>query len=364
VEGFCEYDSTPYQIRPYSLSPRTLAENSTMMSKAEKRSPQAAFEITKGARPVMTLSEKDVEKYLDPRELLDGLEDGFRGLELGDVQSPPRSQLSVPGKGFSLTMPAWRPGMQLTVKIVNVFEGNLQLALPNHLALITLFDPNTGATSCVLDGTYVTAVRTAAAAALSVRLLSRTDSRIATVIGAGVQGRQHLRLLPLVRNFERIHICSLRFDEAQKLATQSEIACAPANLEDAVRESDVVCLATHSAEPVIESAWVKAGTHVASVGFHPPNGELPTDLARNHRLFVETLDAFQPAPVGCSELANLDSTKGTALGAVILGRKPGRISDNEITVYKAMGVAMEDMVAANLAFQRAKQDRGVSFTAL
>jgi alanine dehydrogenase len=270
----------------------------------------------------------------------------------------------VPGKGFSLTMPAWRPGMQLTVKIVNVFDGNLQIGLPNHLALITLFDPNTGATSCVMDGTYVTAVRTAAAAALSVRLLSRPDSRIATVIGAGVQGRQHLRLLPLLRNFERINICSLRFEEAQKLATQSEIARATANLEEAVRESDVVCLATHSPEPVIESAWVKAATHVTSVGFHPPNGELPKDLARNHRLFVETLDAFQPAPVGCSELADLDSSKGTTLGAVILDQKLGRRRDHEITVYKAMGVAMEDMVAANLAFQRAKKDGGGNVTAL
>jgi ornithine cyclodeaminase/alanine dehydrogenase-like protein (mu-crystallin family) len=334
------------------------------MSEAEKQPPQAAFEIKKGATRVMILSEKDVEKYLDPRELLDALEKGFRRLELGEVQSPPRSRLSAAGKGFSLTMPAWQPGMQLTVKIVNVFDGNLQIGLPNHLALITLFDPDSGATSCIMDGTYVTAIRTAAAAALSVRLLSRPGSRIATVIGAGVQGRQHLRLLSLVRDFERINICSLRLEEAQKLASHSKIARAFANVEEAVSESDVVCLATHSPEPVIESAWVKAGTHVTSVGFHPPNGELPKDLARNHRLFVEALDAFQPAPVGCSELANLDSSKGSTLGAIILGRKSGRQSEDEITVYKAMGVAMEDMVAANLAFQKAKRHGGGSFIAL
>jgi ornithine cyclodeaminase/alanine dehydrogenase-like protein (mu-crystallin family) len=334
------------------------------MSESENQPALAAFEIKKGATPVMTLSERDVEKYLDPRELLDALEDGFQGLELGEIQSPPRSRLSVPGKGFSLTMPAWRSGMQLAVKIVNVFDGNLQIGLPNHLALITLFDPNTGATSCIMDGTYVTAIRTAAAAVLSVRLLSRADSRIATVIGAGVQGRQHLRLLPLVRNFERINISSLRFEEARKLAAQSEIARPIANLEEAVRESDVVCMTTHSPEPVIESAWVKAGTHVTSVGFHPPHGELPKDLAKNHRLFVETLDAFQPAPVGCSELVDLDSSRGTTLGAVILDQKLGRSSDHEITVYKAMGVAMEDMVAANLAFQRAKKDGVGNFMTL
>ena len=328
------------------------------MREVGRQPAKAAFEVKKGIRQVMTLSEADVEKYLDPRELLTGLEDGFRGLELGEVQSPPRPKLSVAGKGFSLAMPAWRPGMQLTVKIVNVFDGNLNFDLPNHLALINLFDPNTGATSCVMDGTYITGIRTAASAVLSARMLSRSGSRIATVIGAGVQGREHVRLLPLIRDFERINVCSLRFEDAQKLAALSEIALATADVEAAVRESDIVCLAAHSATPVIRSEWVKVGTHVSSVGYYPPHGELPKDLASKHRLFVETLDAFQPTPVGCGELAGLDHSTGTTLGAVALGRKPGRLTDAEITVYKGMGVAMEDMIAANLAYQKAKREGG------
>jgi hypothetical protein len=125
------------------------------MSSAKKQTAKAAFEIKKGPRQVMTLSEAEVEKYLDLQELLNGLEDGFRGIELGKIQSPPRPKLSVAGKGFSLAMPAWRPGMQITVKIVNVFDGNVHIDLPNHLALINLFDPDTGATSCVMDGTYM-----------------------------------------------------------------------------------------------------------------------------------------------------------------------------------------------------------------
>jgi alanine dehydrogenase len=328
------------------------------MSAAERQLVKAAFEIKKGTRQVMTLSETDVEKYLDLRELLDGLEDGFRGLDLGEIQSPPRPKLSIDGKGFSLAMPAWRPGMQITVKIVNVFDGNLDVGLPNHLALINLFDPDTGVTSCVMDGTYITGIRTAAAAVLSARMLSRNESRIATVIGAGVQGREHLRLLPLVRDLEHINVCSLRLDDAQKLAARSEIARATTDVETAVRESDIVCLATHSPTPVIKTEWIKPGAHVSSVGYRPPNGELPKDLAREHRLFVETLDAFQLTPAGCGELAGLDASTGTTLGAVALGRKPGRLSDVEITVYKAMGVAMEDMVAANLAYQRAKRAGG------
>ena len=328
------------------------------MSDVEKQPSQAAFEVKKGARQVLTLSETEVEKYLDPRELLAGLEDGFRAFELGEVQSPPRPKLSVAGKGFSLAMPAWRPGMQLTVKIVNVFDGNLMINLPNHLALINLFDPDSGAVTCVMDGTYITGIRTAASAVLSARMLSRSESRIATVIGAGVQGREHLRLLPLIRDLERINVCSLRLEDAQKLSARSEIACATANVEAAVRESDIVCLAAHSPTPVIRSEWVKPGTHVSSVGYYPPHGELPKDLASKHRLFVETLDAFQPPPVGCGELTGLDRSMGTTLGSVALGRKPGRVSEREVTVYKAMGVAIEDMVAANLAYQKAKKEGG------
>src|SRR5260370_14451616 len=180
------------------------------MSAVKKQPDRAAFEIKKGPRQVMTLSETDVERYLDLQELLDGLEDGFRGLELGEVQSPPRPKLSVAGKGFSLAMAAWRPGMQLTVKIVNVFDGNIEIDLPNHLALINLFDPDTGATSCVMDGTYITGIRTAASAVLSARMLSRSESRIATVIGGGVPRPEHVRLLPLIRAFERINGCLLR----------------------------------------------------------------------------------------------------------------------------------------------------------
>jgi ornithine cyclodeaminase/alanine dehydrogenase-like protein (mu-crystallin family) len=332
------------------------------MSTIEGQPSKAAFEIEKGPREIMTLSEADVERYLDARELLDGLEEGFRGLEVGEVQSPPRTEIAVPGKGFSLAMTAWRPGMLMSVKVVNVFEGNLGIGLPNHLALISLFDPDSGAAIAVLDGTYITGIRTAASAILSCRMLSRKGSRVATVIGAGVQGREHLRLLPLVRRLERINICSLHFEDALKLASRSEIARATADVEAAVRESEIVCLATHSPTPVIQPDWVQPGTHVTSVGYHPPDGELPTELAGG-RLFVETLDAFRPTPVGCGELAGLAPSTGTTLGAVALGRKTGRLNDGEITVYKAMGIAMEDMVAANLAYRRAKRGGGGSVMA-
>jgi alanine dehydrogenase len=108
--------------------------------------------------------------------------------------------------------------------------------------------------------------------------------------------------------------------------------------------------------PVIESAWPKVGAHVSPVGYHPPAGELPVRLASAERLFVESHDAFHPTPVGCAELAGIAATRGTTLGAVALGREPGRQNDTEITVYKAMGLATQDMVAANLAYRSAKRN--------
>ncbi len=326
------------------------------MATVDTQRPKAAFEIRKGSRRVLTLSEAQVETCLDLQELLDGLEDGFGGLERGDVQSPARPEVKVPGKGFSLAMTAWRPGMAIAVKVVNVYDGNLALGLPNHLAMITLYAAETGLACCVMDGTYITGIRTAASAVLSARLLARPEARIATVIGAGVQGREHLRLLPLIRDFERINLCSLHPEEAERLAALSPLARATADVEAAVRDSDVVCLATHSAAPVIDAAWLKPGTHVSSVGYHPPAGELPTALARDGRLFVESLDAFRLPPVGCGELAGIDPGRATTLGAVVLGRAAGRRNAREITVYKAMGIAMEDMVAANLAFRRAQRN--------
>ncbi len=314
---------------------------------------KSAAEISKGDLPVLCLSESEVAALLDPDELIEGLEQGFIALSRGKVQSPDRPEIAVPGKGFSLAMPAWMPGMNISVKIVNVYEGNLELGLPNHLATTTLYDADTGQLLCVMDGTHITAMRTAAAAIVSVKELARDDARVATVIGAGVQGREHLKLLPLVRDFDEVRVASLRFSDAEKLASMYPRARAVSDIEEAVRSSDVVCLSSHSYEPVIQAGWVREGTHVSSIGYAPPAGELPVALAQEHSLFVETMDAFEEPPVGCAELATIDAENGTPLGEVLSGAKPGRISDNQITVYKAMGIAMEDMVAANIAYNNA-----------
>ena len=325
---------------------------------------KSAAEITKGDLKVMTISEAAVMRLLDLNALLDGLKEGFKALALGRMQVPARPEIAVPGKGFILSMPAWRAGSPVMVKMVSVFEGNLALGLPNHLAIINLLDAQTGAPICVMDGTYITAIRTAGAAVLSVRELARPDARIATIVGAGVQAREHLRLLPHARRFEKIFVSSLHFDDARTLAAMSRNAEAVRDLEKAVRQSDVVCLASHAYEPVIDADWIRPGTHVSSVGYAPPRGELPVVLARHHTLYVEDDAAFETPPVGCGELQGLDPGSAIRLGDAFIGKAKLRTKAEEITVYTAMGLAREDLVAAELVYRRAQQEASTTFVTL
>jgi alanine dehydrogenase len=157
--------------------------------------------LAKGRTLVLTLSEADVKACIDLGKLFDALAHRFKALTRGEVVNPPRPQLDIPQAGYSLAMPAWMSGMHLTVKIVNVFEGNIAKNIPSHLATIHLFDPDTGMPACIMDGTYITAV-------LSVRELARRNARAATVVGAGVRANQHLQLPPPGRDFAEIRVAS------------------------------------------------------------------------------------------------------------------------------------------------------------
>jgi ornithine cyclodeaminase/thiomorpholine-carboxylate dehydrogenase len=241
----------------------------------------------------------------------------------------------------------------MTVKIVTVFESNRDL--PSHLATIGLYDPRTGACQAFIDGTYITAIRTSAAAAVACDVLARPDARVLAIIGAGVQGEHHLRTFPLVREFDEIRVSSLYREDAERLAALHPDARAVDDHEQAVRGADVVALASHAGQPVIERDWIAEGTHVSSVGYRPPDGELPRDLLPHARLFVETYEAFEPTPVGCAELNTTDPETATEVGAVLLGHAPGRTTPQEITVYKAMGHVVEDIAAAELVVAAARR---------
>ena len=277
---------------------------------------------------------------LDPGALLDAVAEGFMALSSGAVEAPPRQAVAADG-GSVLTMAGRRAGSPVAVKLVGVFPGNVELGLEPHPAVICLFDASTGRALALMDGEAITGLRTAAASAVSVRALAREDARVLAVVGSGVQARAHLRMLPLVREFSDVRLV------ARDPAAASRLGVAAGAVEGA----DVVCLCTSSSSPVLSS--VAPGVHVTSVGFAPPGGELDPALAASSRLFVETLQAFEAPPAGCAELAALDPSAGTELGAVLLGRAPGRESADEVTVYKAMGHIAEDAAAAELVYRAA-----------
>ena len=310
---------------------------------------------------VLMLSAGEVARLLDPDALLDALADEFQALSGGDVVAPGRGEVSTGAAGFLLAMPVYHIGREITVKMVSVFHGNDALGIPTHQALICLFDGETGTPLCVMDGAYITAMRTAGAAALSTRALAREDASVLAIIGAGAQGQAHLKMMQHARDFREIRIASLRLAHAEQLAASDARARAVATAEEAVRGADVVCLCTNAAEPVLRVEWLALGAHVTSVGYRPPGGELGGDVIERGRLFVETRHAFAAPPIGCGELAGRDPASGTEIGELLLGRRPGRKSHDEITVYKAMGHACEDMAAASLVYRRAQHEgAGVS----
>ncbi|WP_037497479.1 ornithine cyclodeaminase family protein [Solirubrobacter soli] len=291
---------------------------------------------------MLILSRAEVESLLEPDALLAAVSGGLQAVSVDAFSSAPRQSVAAYGGPF-LTMAGRQVDKPVVVKLVGVFPGNVALGLDPHPATIAMIDPGTGRCLAVMDGEHITALRTAAASALSTRALAREDASVLAVVGSGVQARAHLRMLPLVRAFTSVRLVARDPGAAARLGVE----------RGSIAGADVICLTTSSPTPVVRAAEVLPGTHVTSVGYAPPGGELDPALARAARLFVESRVAFAPPPAGCAELVGLDASAGTDLGAVLSGRAPGRTSDSEITVYKAMGHIAEDAAAAELVYRTA-----------
>ncbi len=306
-------------------------------------------------RELLVISQAEVERLLDVDDLLEALAGAFLEVSAGRASVPPRVAART-SNGLLGVMPGYLPGAGLESKLVTVFPGNHQHGLPSHLALIALFDEETGQALALMDGTRITALRTAAAAALSARLLAREKAHVLAILGAGVQGHAHLETLPRVREFHEVRIASRSMAHAEALASTFAHARAMSDFEQAVRGADVVCCCTDAAEPVISFDWLEPGAHVTSVGSNIAGPELDADTVVRGRLFVESRIAFSPPPAGSAELADLDPGIATELGEVLGGTAAGRTSEEEVTVYKSMGHAAEDAAAARLVFDRALQE--------
>ncbi len=303
---------------------------------------------------LLYLSRADVERLLDVDAMLDALAAALVILSSGKASVPPRTAVRLDG-GLLGVMPGHVPGVALESKLVSVFPGNEEHGLPSHQALIALFDENTGAPQAVMDGTYITAIRTGGTAAVAARVLARQDAAVLSILGAGVQGWSHLETFPRVRDFREIRIASRNVDRARNLAARDPRARAVGSFEEAVRGADVVACCTDARQPVLQRGWLKPGAHVSSVGgtFGP---ELDAATLQASDIFVEWRGAVTyPPPAGAHELQGMDPDRVTEVGEVLAGTKPGRVSDDGITLYKSTGHAVEDAATARLVYDRARE---------
>jgi ornithine cyclodeaminase len=300
---------------------------------------------------MLVLTRTEVEELLDLDELRSALARAHEELSEGKGSLPPRIAANTDA-GLLGAMPGYLPSVGLGCKLVSLFPGNVDR--PTHQATIVLFDPENGTPVALMDGTYITATRTAGAAALAASLLARADARVLAILGTGVQAHAAARAYTDVRNWEEVRIAGRDPAKAAELAREFDATVA-GSFEEAVRGADVVHACTHSPEPVVLRDWLAPGGHVGSVGLNPSGSELDPAIVRDATLVVESREsAFAPPPAGAPELAGIDPASATELGEIVGGRQAGRTSADELTLYKSVGVAVQDLAAASLVLAAAK----------
>jgi len=288
-------------------------------------------------------------------ELIDAMERALVEFSAGHIAQPVRTVLEFgPEASFFGLMPSYAPSLPaLGAKLVTVCHGNAGRSLDTHQAIIVMLDPLTGVPRAILDGRYITEVRTAAVSALSVRLLARKNAQVLGIVGSGVQARSHLEALRLVREFREVRAWSPTRKHLQKFADESG-ARAMANAESVVRGADVVVAVTASPVPVILNEWISEGTHVIAVGAcRPTQRELDPVLVSRARLIVDSrAAALQEA--GDVVLGIAEGRFAAEHIAAELGELPARKDEREITVFKSLGLAVEDLFAAYLVLAGSK----------
>jgi ornithine cyclodeaminase/alanine dehydrogenase-like protein (mu-crystallin family) len=311
------------------------------------------------------LTEDHVKSLLSMSELITAMEAAVARFSAREVLQPVRTVLSVgPTRAFFGLMPAYiEQPARLGAKLVTVFNENHARGLPSHLATIVLLDPETGALIALMDGRYITESRTAAVSAVSARHLSRPDASTLAIIGSGVQARSHLEAYSEVRALSDVRVWSPN-PRSRERFVHDMTGHVPARLHDcssaerAIEGADLIVLATSSPTPVLDARWVAPGAHVVSVGAcRPDQREMAPELVANSRLFVDSRAAALvesgDVVMGIREQRFDESHIAGELGDVVLGRVAGRTGVDQITVFKSLGMAVEDVVSADVVFRKA-----------
>jgi alanine dehydrogenase len=303
---------------------------------------------------LIVLSEGQVRELLDLDALIDALASAHAELSAGKASMPPRIAAFGRQDGLLGAMPSYLPSTGLVCKLVTLFPHNRDRH--THQALICVFDPDNGAPVALMDGTYITATRTAAGSALATRLLAREDARVLAILGSGVQARTHADALRRVRRFDEVRVASR--DSARAAALADELgATAAGSFEEAVRGADVVAAATHATEPIVLREWLSPGVHVNSVGANPAGrGEIDPAIVRDALVAVESRSStLAPPPAGAPEFLEGAPEDVVELGELVSGTRPGRTSEDQVTLYKSVGVAVQDAAAASLVLAAARE---------
>lgn len=313
------------------------------------------------------LNEAEVTSLLSMGELIDVMERALARFSAGDVLQPVRTVLSVgPTKAYFGVMPAYLPDPgRMGAKVVTVFNGNDARGLPSHLATILLLDAETGALCGILDGRFITEARTAAVSAVSARHLARVDASTLAILGTGVQARSHLEALKHVRTLREVRVWSPRLASRERFVEEmaphvAGTLYATLRAEQAVDGADLIVLATSSPTPVIGNDWVGDGAHIMSVGAcRPEQREMDPRLVARADLYVDSKAAALvesgDVVMGIREGRFGEAHLRGELGEVVLRRVHARTSHDQVTIFKSLGMAVEDVAAAGLVLDRASE---------
>ena len=291
------------------------------------------------------LDEDQVRRHLRMEQLIPAMEKALIDFSAGRVTQPVRSVIPVnPPGGFFGLMPALADG--LGVKIVTFYPPNADRGIPTHMATIFLVDPETGAPLAMMDGRLITEMRTAAVSAVATKLLAPEDARVLAILGSGVQARSHMEALALVGHFEEVRVWSRSENHAKKFAEEIGGKAMPAAA--AVEDADVVVVVTSATTPVLQGAWLKPGCHVNAVGACRPDWRELDDAAMANVVFVDSKEAAmkESGDIILSG-ARIHGELGEALAGKIESPR------NETTIFKSLGMAVEDITAAMLVYRSA-----------